>query len=133
MALVNQQIHCGCVILSIDNNNTTVGHLSREFSRLLWHFLKRNECGRQRHSPLIPGGLKIPCYVTFQWKKLVVQARDIIAGENISEWNLPVRAFRMVSFHVKSRQKILTLANMNKTVFFYAVSVEILTHADDNS
>ena len=27
------------VIRSVDNNNTTVGYLSREFSRLLWHFL----------------------------------------------------------------------------------------------
>ena len=27
------------VIRSVDNNNTTDGHLSREFSLLLWHFL----------------------------------------------------------------------------------------------
>ena len=27
------------VICRVDNNNTTVGHLSREFKRLLWHFL----------------------------------------------------------------------------------------------
>ena len=26
-------------VCSIDNNNTTVGHLSREFGRFLWHFL----------------------------------------------------------------------------------------------
>ena len=33
-------------------------------------------------SPLIPGGLTIPCYVTMlHGKKLVVRAKDIIAGE----------------------------------------------------
>ena len=33
-------------------------------------------------SPLIPGGLTIPCYIMMlHGKKLVVQARDIIAGE----------------------------------------------------
>ena len=34
--------------------------------------------------PPIPGGLKIPCYLTLHGKKLVVRARDII-GENKTE------------------------------------------------
>ena len=34
--------------------------------------------GRQRRSPIIQGGLKIPCYVTLHGKKkLVVRAKDI--------------------------------------------------------
>ena len=43
---------------------------------------RRNKCGRQRRSPLIPGRLKIPWYVTFHGKKkLAVQARNITAGK----------------------------------------------------
>ena len=75
-------------VLIVGNNNTTVGPLSREFSRLTLAFSdsrRRNECGRRRRSPLIPGVLKIPCYVTLHGNKLVVQARDIIAGENRTE------------------------------------------------
>ena len=30
---------CSLLYASVDNNNTTIGHLSREFSHLLWHFL----------------------------------------------------------------------------------------------
>ena len=90
VALVDRQVRRGHVIHSVDNNNTTVGHLCREFSRLLSHFLthgarRRNKCGRRWHSPLIPGGLKIPCYLMLHGKKLVVRARDIIAGENKTE------------------------------------------------
>ena len=54
---------------SVHNNNTTVGHLSVEFSRLLWHFFDSQveiECkvsGRQRCTSLIQCGLKIPCYM----------------------------------------------------------------------
>ena len=73
------------VICSVDNNNTTVGHLSREFSRLLGHFLTHRggemNAESDSRSPLIPGRLKIPCYVTLHGK-LVKQARRIIAGEN---------------------------------------------------
>ena len=76
------------VIHGIDNNNTYVGHLSREFSCLLWHFLTHGgeiECkvtGRRQRSPLIQGRMKILCYVTLHGKKLVVRVRDIIAGGN---------------------------------------------------
>ena len=45
------------VIRSVDNNNTTVGHLYGKFGPLLLHFLthgRENECGRRRRSPHIP-------------------------------------------------------------------------------
>ena len=47
------------VICSTDNNITNAGHLSREYSRLLWYFLTHRgemECkvtGRGGRSPLI--------------------------------------------------------------------------------
>ena len=73
------------VIRSVDNN-TTVGHLSREFSHLFSDSLRRNGCGKWQPSPLIQGGLKISCYVTLHGKKkLVVLAWDIIAEENKTE------------------------------------------------
>ena len=39
MALVDRQIHRSCCHTQVDNNNTDVGHLTREYSHLLWHFL----------------------------------------------------------------------------------------------
>ena len=52
------EIHCGCVIHSTDNNNTTVDHLSIEFSHLLRHFLTHGgEMNAKWSSPLIPGSL----------------------------------------------------------------------------
>ena len=69
-----------------DDTITTVGHLHRELSHLLWHFLTHGgeiECevtGRRRRSPLVQGGLEIPCSVTLRRKKkLVARAGDIIA------------------------------------------------------
>ena len=85
------------VTRSVDNNNTTVGHLIKRIQplTLAFHSWRRNECRRRRRSPLIQGGLKIRCYVTFYAKKLTVQARDIISGENKTE-NLLVQMIKMV-------------------------------------
>ena len=71
---------------SVDNNNTTVGHLSREFSRLLWHFpTHRGEVNAEGDSALHLFKAENPYYMMLHGKKLVVRARDIIAGENNTE------------------------------------------------
>ena len=63
-----------------------VGHIPRELSRLLSHFLAHGgdiSCevkGRQQQSQLSQGGLKIPCYVTLHGKKkLVAKAQTLIS------------------------------------------------------
>ena len=59
------------IVICWVHNNTTVGHLSTEFSCLLGHFLTHEgeiECkvtGKRRCSTR----LKIPCYITLHWKK----------------------------------------------------------------
>ena len=54
------------------SDNTTVGRLSREFGRLLWHFLTHGgEMNVEGDSAL--------------HEKLVVRVRDIIAGESKTE------------------------------------------------
>ena len=94
------------VIRSVDNNSTTVGHLFREFSHLLWHFLTHGaeiECGRWRRCPLIQGRLGIPCYIMLnRKKKFVVKVRDIISRKNKTEQNLPVQAITMVIYFKNS-------------------------------
>ena len=65
-----------------DEARPLVGHLPREFSRVLWYFLLHGgvvECeltGRQR-SPLEQGGLEIPCCVTLQALCWAYQRSDI--------------------------------------------------------
>ena len=52
-----------------------VGHVPREFSRLFWYFLQNDgeiTCqitGSKRRSPLVQGGLEIPCLYKFFGKK----------------------------------------------------------------
>ena len=52
-----------------------VGHVPREFSRLFWYFLQNDgeiTCeitGSRRQSPLVKGGLEIPCSYKFVGKK----------------------------------------------------------------
>ena len=45
------------VICSVDNNNTTVGHLPRKFSCLLWHFLSHR--GEMEYEGLEGNGTSI--------------------------------------------------------------------------
>ena len=58
-----------------DGSRSVVGHIPRELSRLLSHFLAHGgdiSCevtGRRQRSPLAQGGLDIPCYVTLRGKK----------------------------------------------------------------
>ena len=80
MALVNQQICHGHVICSVDNNNTTVGHLSRQFSRIFW-LMEKKRMQKAMALSTHSGGSKIPYYMTLHGNKLAVQAKDIIVGE----------------------------------------------------
>ena len=63
-----------------------VGHIPRELSCLLPHFLAHGgdiSCevkGRRRRSQLSQGGLEIPCYVTLRGKKkLVAKAQTLVS------------------------------------------------------
>ena len=55
---------------SSTGDTSVVGHLPREISRVLWYFLLHGgeiDCeviGERRRSPLVQGGLEIPCHVT---------------------------------------------------------------------
>lgn len=58
-------------IKTVDNNSRTVGHLPLEISRVTKHLIDRGAtvCARisstkYRPSPLVQGGLEIPCFVT---------------------------------------------------------------------
>ena len=68
-----------------DGSESVVGHISRELSRLLSHFLAHGgdiscEVKRRQRSPLSQGGLEIPCYVTLRGKKkLVAKAQTLVA------------------------------------------------------
>ena len=64
---------------------TMAGHLPRELSQILWYFLLHGgeiDCevtGRKQRSPLIQGGLEIPCCVTHRGKKkLVAKAKEVL-------------------------------------------------------
>ena len=56
--------------VALTKNNQTVGHVPREQSRILWYFLSHGGkltaevTGRRRRSPLVQGGLEIPCTFT---------------------------------------------------------------------
>ena len=96
------------VIHSVDNNNITVGHLPKELSHLLWHFLIHREeikfkvTERQGRSPLIQGGLKISCYVTFHGEEVGSRSNRHCNRRKIKlSRNLPVQLIRMV-IHFKS-------------------------------
>ena len=69
-----------------------VGHLPRELSRIFWHFLGHGgevNCevtGRRRRSPLVQGGLEIPCILTLRGKKkLVARAKELLAEKKLIE------------------------------------------------
>ena len=52
-------------------DNETVGHLPREYSRILWYFIARGRkicvevTGRRRHCKQLCGGMEIPCRLVF--------------------------------------------------------------------
>ena len=71
--------------------NKVVGHLPREFSKVLWYFLLHGgvvECEvteRRRRSPLEQGGLEIPCCVTLRGKnKLVAKAQELLSSKIVT-------------------------------------------------
>ena len=67
------------------NARTTARHLPRELSQIVWYFLLHGgeiDCevtGRKQRSPLVQGGLEIPCCVTLRGKKkLVAEAKEVL-------------------------------------------------------
>ena len=52
-------------------DNETVGHLPREYSRILWYFIARGRkicvevTGQRRHCKQLCGGMEIPCRLVF--------------------------------------------------------------------
>ena len=57
--------------VKVVKNNEIVGHLPREYSRILWYFIARGGkicvevTGRRRHCKELCGGMEIPCRLVF--------------------------------------------------------------------
>lgn len=75
--------------VAITNNNDVVGHLPRELSQMFW-FIKRGgeiSCKitavRRQRSPLLQGGMEIPCIYTLRGKKTGGQTQAIVDNMNI--------------------------------------------------
>ncbi len=64
--------------VGVIKDDTVIGHVPRELSRIFWHFIQRGgyiSCeisGRRQRSVLLQGGLEIPCIYTFKAKKKMV-------------------------------------------------------------
>ena len=75
------------VVDVIDGSCCTVGHIPRELSRVLSHFIEHGgeitcQVTRQsQRSPLIQGGLEIPCSVCLRGKKKLVKKAETLIGE----------------------------------------------------
>ena len=71
--------------VALTKDDTTIGHVPREQLRILWHFLSHGGrltaevSGRPRQSPLLQGGLEIPCMFTVEGPlRFVQQLRELI-------------------------------------------------------
>ena len=57
--------------VKVIKNNEIVGHLPREYSRILWYFIAHGGkicvkvTGRRRHCKQLCGGMEIPCRLVF--------------------------------------------------------------------
>ena len=66
----NENDRIAFAVIRSGDPSVTVGRLPRELSNLLWHFLAHDEemecevMGNRRQSPLVQGGLEIPCHLT---------------------------------------------------------------------
>jgi len=64
--------------VAIINNNVVVGHVLKELSQTFWFFIERRGeisskiTGRKQRSPLLQGGMEIPCIYTLRGKKKLV-------------------------------------------------------------
>ena len=92
------------VTCSVHNDNTTVGGSIYIIQLLTLAFSdswRRNLMGSDWFYPLIQSRLTIHCCETFHAKKkLVVQTKDIIAGVNRTEYNLPIWVTKNLLFTV---------------------------------
>ena len=70
-------------------NNATVGHLPREYSRILWYFIARGGkicvevTGRRRHCKQLCGGMEIPCRLVFSCSSRVKinRLKELLEGK----------------------------------------------------
>ena len=73
--------------VSVIKNDTVVGHIPRELSKMCWYFLQRGGeilctiTGSRRRSNLMEGGLEIPCIYTFRGKKNLVDKLKSIMSD----------------------------------------------------
>ena len=70
--------------VSIINNDVVVGHVLKELSQTFWLFIERGgeiSCkltGRRLRSPLLQGGMEIPCICALRGKKIGGQAQVFV-------------------------------------------------------
>ena len=75
------------VVDTIDGSYSTVGHIPRELSRILSHFMNHGgeiTCevtGQRQRSPLTQGGLEIPCSICLRGKKKLVKKAETLISE----------------------------------------------------
>ena len=73
--LGNPKDRYAVAVCKADGAASTVGHVLMELSRIFWYFLQNNgeiTCkitGSRRRSPLVQGGLEIPCLYKFVGEK----------------------------------------------------------------
>ena len=82
-----------------NGSRTVVGHIPRELSSLLFHFLAHGgdiSCevtGPRKRSPLSQGGLEIPCYLTLRGKKkLIAKAETLVSQVLATKDNTSTRS-----------------------------------------
>ena len=70
--------------VAVINSGQVVGHVPRELSQTFWYFIEREgeiSCiitGRRQRSPLLQGGMEIPCTYSFRGKKKLVDKLKLI-------------------------------------------------------
>ena len=61
-----------------------VGHIPREISNIIWHFLSHGGEGKcivtekRRRSPLVQGGLEVPCCIRLSGKKSLLRKAETL-------------------------------------------------------
>ena len=83
-----------CYAVSILKGGVIVGHVPRELSSICWYFIERDgeiSCkitGQRQRSPLLQGGMEIPCTYTFRGKnKIIMKLKVIMNDLDVKEEN----------------------------------------------
>ena len=83
----NAEDRFAVAVSKVDASTATpsiVGHLPREISRVCWYFLEHDGeifctvTGSKRRSPLVQGGLEIPCILRFIGKRKYIRKVKIL-------------------------------------------------------